>query len=85
MSLYNDIIRRPHLPREPSIRRIMSETNIDLSLYGRSSEDLEGEENEEALVAETEDEGIEVEEEGGESDPEPASPDVEVEVEPNSY
>ena len=42
MSIYNDIVRRSHLPREPGIRRIMAETGIDLSLYGPcSNENLE--------------------------------------------
>ena len=49
MSIYNDIVRRSHLPREPGIRRIMAETGIDLSLYGPcSNENLENEEPEEA-------------------------------------
>lgn len=44
MSIYNDIVRRNHLPREPGIRRIMAETGIDLSLYGPcSDENLEQE------------------------------------------
>ena len=42
MSMYNDIVRRPHLPREHAIRRIMSATGCDLNLYGRSTDDLEG-------------------------------------------
>jgi len=44
MSIYNDIVRRNHLPREPGIRRIMAETGIDLPLYGPcSDENLEQE------------------------------------------
>lgn len=43
MSLYNDIVRRPHLPRERAIRRIMLDTGIDLFFYGRSSEEDLGE------------------------------------------
>ena len=43
MSIYNDICRRMHLPRELEIRRIMSETGVDLSLYGPSSEEDLGE------------------------------------------
>eukprot|EP00438_Fugacium_kawagutii_P008173 Skav214667 [mRNA] locus=scaffold923:252845:254881:- [translate_table: standard] len=39
MSIYNDICRRNHLPREPEIRRIMSATGVDLSQYGPSSEE----------------------------------------------
>ena len=43
MSVYNDICRRPHLPREMPIRKLMAATGIDLKLYGPcSSEDLEG-------------------------------------------
>lgn len=34
MSLYNDVVRRPHLPREHAIRRILLKTNVDLSMYG---------------------------------------------------
>ena len=42
MSLYNDVCRRPHLPREEGIRSLMSRTDVDLSLYGPcSSESLE--------------------------------------------
>lgn len=37
MSMYNDITRRVHLPRELAIRRIMAATGVDLSLYGPSS------------------------------------------------
>ena len=39
MTIYNDICRRTHLPREHSIRRIMSGTGVDLSLYGPCSEE----------------------------------------------
>lgn len=47
MSIYNDIVRRTHLPREHAIRRIMAGTGIDLSLYGPSShEELPVEEEE---------------------------------------
>ena len=73
MSLYNDIVRRQHLPREDSIRRLMSETGVDLSLYGpASNENLEveceeGEEGEEG--------------EGGEEEHDEAVEDPEVEVE----
>ena len=34
MTLYNDVARRPHLPREVAIRRILMNTGIDISLYG---------------------------------------------------
>lgn len=44
MSLYNDICRRNHLPRELPIRQLMGNTGIDLTLYGpASSDNLEGE------------------------------------------
>ncbi len=39
MTLYNDIVRRVHLPREKAIRLLMANTGIDLSLYGPSSMD----------------------------------------------
>ncbi len=39
ITIYNDIARRSHLPREHEIRRIMSGTGIDLSLYGPASEE----------------------------------------------
>lgn len=66
MTLYNDIVRRPHLPREHPIRNIMSATGIDLLLYGRSAsmEDVEGE----AEVAEEEAGAEECEEEEHEED-----------------
>lgn len=61
MSMYNDVCRRPHLPREPALRRILSGTGVDLSLYGpASAENLE----KEVEVGEGEKE--EEEEEGGE-------------------
>lgn len=42
MTLYNDVCRRYHLPREPAIRRLLCNTNVDLTLYGpSSSEQLE--------------------------------------------
>eukprot|EP00435_Cladocopium_sp_Y103_P022407 s2957_g5.t1 len=44
--MYNDIVRRAHLPRELAIRRIMANTGVDLSLYGASSSDTLGEEEE---------------------------------------
>lgn len=60
MSMYNDIVRRHHLPREHAIRRIMAATGVDLSLYGASSsENLVHEDHEE------EDPGVE---EDGESE-----------------
>ena len=44
MSVYNDIVRRPHLPREHPIRRIMADTGVDMTLYGSGSgENLEEE------------------------------------------
>lgn len=70
MSLYNDIVRRQHLPREDSIRRLMSETGVDLSLYGpASNENLE-------VECEEGEEG-----EGGEEEHDEAVEDPEVEVE----
>ena len=55
MSLYNDICRRMHLPRELEIRRVMSGTGVDLSLYGPSSdENLEQEESLEEEQGESE-------------------------------
>lgn len=63
MSMYNDIVRRSHLPREHAIRRVMAATGIDLTQYGSSSS--------ESLPAETsenvEGEGVE---ETGESEEE---------------
>ena len=66
--MYNDVCRRPHLPRESTIRRIMSETNIDLSLYGLPSSDSlqespegEGEEDDVEAPAPLEEEGCEEE------------------------
>lgn len=41
MTLYNDVVRRPHLPREHTIRRIILNTGIDLSLYGPPPRDDE--------------------------------------------
>lgn len=58
MSMYNDIVRRHHLPREHAIRRVMAATGVDLSLYGASSS--------ETLVHDEEDAGVE---EDGESEP----------------
>ena len=43
MTLYNDVVRRTHLPREPAIRRLLASTGVDLCLYG-PSEMLEEEE-----------------------------------------
>lgn len=37
ITLYNDIVRRPHLPREEEIRILMCNTGIDLTQYGRGS------------------------------------------------
>ena len=34
MTLYNDVVRRTHLPREPAIRRLLASTGVDLCLYG---------------------------------------------------
>ena len=42
MSLYNDVVRRPHLPREEPIRNLLANTGIDLSQYGTSSTDQLG-------------------------------------------
>ena len=41
LTLYNDIVRRPHLPREAEIRQLMCNTGIDLTQYGRSSRDFD--------------------------------------------
>ncbi len=64
MSIYNDICRRAHLPRELPIRNLMANTGIDLTLYGpASNDDLE--------CAPIEDEGGELlEEESEEEDQE---------------
>ena len=64
--LWWHIVRRAHLPRELAIRRIMAATGVDLSLYGPSSSDTLGE-NEEASDEEDNDENGESEEE--EDDP----------------
>lgn len=64
MSIYNDIARRSHLPREPAIRRIMAETGIDLSLYGPCSGESLGETPEEVAHDDEED----AESEDGEDD-----------------
>ena len=48
MSLYNDVVRRPHLPREHGIRRLLLDTKVDLTLYGPCPED-EGAEADDAL------------------------------------
>ena len=39
LSLFNDIVRRPHLPREIAIKRVMSQTGVDLALYGPDQEE----------------------------------------------
>ena len=39
MTIYNDIVRRAHLPREHEIRGIMSGTGLDLTAYGPCSEE----------------------------------------------
>lgn len=60
MTLYNDVVRRPHLPSEASIRNLMANSGVNLCLYGPSSSDdlEEGQvEDEEGLA-----------EEGGESE-----------------
>ena len=54
MTLYNDVVRRLHLPREHAIRRILLNTGIDLTQYGPCQEeeephDLETSESEEEL------------------------------------
>ena len=56
MTLYNDVVRRLHLPREHAIRRILLNTGIDLTLYGPCQDeeeeephDLETSESEEEL------------------------------------
>lgn len=55
MTLYNDICRRPHLPRESAIRVLMAQTGVDLTLYGpSSSDDLEQEEEEQGEQGEEE-------------------------------
>ena len=36
MTLYNDVVRRTHLPRESAIRRLLASTGVDLRLYGPS-------------------------------------------------
>lgn len=70
MSIYNDICRRAHLPREMPIRNLMANTGLDLSLYGPSSSDdldpppLEDERGEHGELSE---EGFE--EEDPEADP----------------
>lgn len=55
MSIYNDILRRPHLPRELSIRNLLANTGIDLTQFGSSSrefEDDEGNNNDDDVVEE---------------------------------
>lgn len=46
LSIYNDIVRRQHLPREPGIRRLMRDTGIDLSTYGPPPREEEEEQEE---------------------------------------
>lgn len=42
LTIYNDIVRRLHLPREAEIRRLLANTGVDLSFFGPSSkEELE--------------------------------------------
>ena len=36
MTLYNDVVRRTHLRREPAIRRLLASTGVDLGWYGPS-------------------------------------------------
>ena len=36
MTLFNDVVRRTHLPREPATRRLLASTGVDLCLYGPS-------------------------------------------------
>lgn len=72
LSIYNDICRRAHLPREMPIRNLMANTGIDLSLYGpASSDDLEPEC---PPVAPLEDEGDELFEECSEEEDPEADP-----------
>jgi hypothetical protein len=41
LTLYNDVVRRPHLPREEQIRNLLANTGIDLAQNGvRSSAQL---------------------------------------------
>ena len=63
--MYNDIVRRAHLPRELPIRRIMAGTGVDLALYGPSSSDTLGEEE----ASGEESTGEEAESEEEENDP----------------
>ena len=65
MTLYNDVVRRPHLPRGAAIRNLMANTGVNLCLYGpSSSDDLQEEHVEEELA-----------EEGGESEVESVEDD----------
>lgn len=66
MTLYNDVVRRPHLPREAAIRNLMANTGVNLCLYGPSSSDDLQEEHVEEELAE---EGGESEVESVENDP----------------
>lgn len=63
MTIYNDICRRHHLPREPAIRRVMANTGIDMTLYGPASEEILNDEEEEAEAEAIGEEGQEAEEE----------------------
>ena len=71
MSLYNDVVRRPHLPREHGIRRLLLDTNVDLTLYGPCPEDEGEEADDDALEYE------ESEEEHMEDDPCPLASGLE--------
>lgn len=37
LTIYNDICRRPYLPRQAEVRRLMANTGVDLTTYGPSS------------------------------------------------
>ena len=37
LTVYNDICRRPYLPRQEAIKRLLSNTGVDLSTFGPSS------------------------------------------------
>lgn len=63
MTVYNDIVRRPHLPREREVRRIMCNTGIDITLYG-GSRDYDEEEAEAEVAVEAEAEALGQEEQG---------------------
>lgn len=67
MTEYNTICRRSHLPREASIRRLMGDTGVELSLYGPSTQDILEEEPAEPLA---------------DCDPEAAESEEEIEEDP---